>query len=80
MTENIVIEKWPITLIQFLKWQGIAENGAFAKGLVREEKVMVNGKICTIAGLRLSENDIVQVEGIQENFCIKKKSCFDDLS
>ncbi len=72
MTEDIIIEKWPITLTQFLKWQGLAENGSFAKRMVKEGDVVVNGKICTVAGLKLSENDLVQMKGMQECFRILK--------
>ncbi len=72
MTEDIMIEKWPITLTQFLKWQGLAENGSFAKRMVKEGDVAVNEKICTVAGLKLSENDLVQIRGMQERFRVLK--------
>ena len=50
-----------ITLVQFLKWCGVADNGGMANQLVRNGDVQVNGEICQMRGKKLRAGDIVQV-------------------
>ena len=52
-----------IRLKDALKFSGEAENGAVAKLLIKEEKVKVNGEICTISGKQLTKGDIFEYDG-----------------
>ena len=55
------LAKLPITLSQFLKWCGAAENGAQAKELVRQGLAKVNGQVCPIPGKQLAIGDVVAI-------------------
>lgn len=70
MTEDIRINTEYIKLDQFLKWAGVAENGAHAKDLVISGKVNVNGVIARERGKKIWTGDIVRVTGIGEYRCI----------
>ena len=65
-TENIEIERLPITLAQFLKWNGPALTGGQAKEMVRSGMVSLNGSPCLLAGQKLQPGDIISIE--QQNF------------
>lgn len=52
-----------IKLDQLLKFAGLAESGAFAKLLIKNEEVAVNNVICTQRGKKIYPKDIVEVEG-----------------
>jgi ribosome-associated protein len=55
-----------IKLDQFLKWAAIAETGAFAKVMILNGDVKVNGEVVTQRGKKLRKGDIVEVEGVGE--------------
>lgn len=59
-----------IRLDSFLKWAGIADTGGTAKILIQNGKVVVNGKVETRRGKKLSDGDLVQLE---DNFTYKVK-------
>ena len=52
-----------IRLKDALKFSGEAENGAMAKLLIKDEKVKVNGEICTISGKQLTNGDTFEFDG-----------------
>ena len=52
-----------IRLKDALKFSGEAENGGMAKLLIKEEKVKVNGQICTISGKQLANGDTFEYDG-----------------
>jgi ribosome-associated protein len=53
----------PITLAQFLKVVQVAQTGGHAKALVREGRASVNGEVEVRPGRKLSEGDIVAIDG-----------------
>lgn len=55
----------PITLDQFLKWQGVAATGGHAKILIQEGQVQVNGEVDTRRGRKLKPGDVVECDGNQ---------------
>ena len=59
--EVVLIKTEFIRLDAFLKFQGIAETGGFAKTIILDEKVKVNGELCTARGKKLRNGDIVSV-------------------
>ena len=70
MPENvnkIAVNRFPITLTQFLKWAGLVLTGGEAKELVREGLVLLNGQVCTVAGQKLQPGDLVTLAADEEN-------------
>lgn len=61
--EKVFISTEYIKLDQFLKWCGIALQGAQAKEIVQEARVKVNGNIEMQRGKKLRKGDIVEVFG-----------------
>lgn len=62
--EKIKINTENIKLDQFIKWAGAAESGAFAKLMVENGDVKVNGQVCLQRGKKLKQGDTVEVENI----------------
>lgn len=70
MPENvnkIAVNRFPITLTQFLKWAGLVLTGGEAKELVREGLVLLNGQVCTVVGQKLQPGDLVTLTADEEN-------------
>lgn len=61
MINIINIEKFPITLVQFLKWCGLAMTGGEAKEIVKAGIVFLNGEVCLISGKKLQPDDKISV-------------------
>ena len=59
--ETIKINTPFIKLDSLLKFAGAAETGAMAKELIQEEKVKVNGEICTARGKKIKGGDTVSL-------------------
>ena len=57
--KTIAINTHFIKLDSLLKFAGAAETGAMAKELIQEEKVKVNGEICTARGKKIKGGDTV---------------------
>lgn len=58
-----------IKLGQALKAAGLVENGGFAKEVIQNGEVTVNGEVCTQRGKKLYEGDMVSFEGEQIKIC-----------
>ena len=58
---KIIISTEYIKLDSALKYAGIAENGAFAKDMILNGEVMVNGEIELRRGKKLYKGDIFQI-------------------
>jgi len=61
--EKIQIKTPFIKLDAFLKFAGEAGTGGEAKVYILEEKVRVNGEICTMRGKKLYPGDTVCLNG-----------------
>ena len=62
--EIIKIKTEYIKLDSLLKFAGIAETGSFAKMMIAEETIKVNGEKCTARGKKIRSGDIVSVRNI----------------
>lgn len=60
---EIKIDSEYIKLDQALKLADIASTGGYAKFLIAEELVKVNGEIETRRGKKLFDGDVIEVEG-----------------
>ena len=61
---KVFIHTPTIRLKDALKFAGIAENGGHAKLLIKDEKVKVNGEICTVSGKQLAPGDMFTIDGM----------------
>ena len=53
-----------IKLDSLLKFAGIAESGSFAKMMIADETVKVNGEKCTARGKKIRQGDTVSIKNI----------------
>ncbi|MEF9935364.1 MAG: RNA-binding S4 domain-containing protein [Clostridium sp.] len=53
-----------IKLDQFLKFAGVADNGSFAKMLILDGMIKVNGEVATQRGKKLRKGDVIDIEGV----------------
>lgn len=64
MKEDIIkIKDDYINLNSLLKLAGITDTGGQAKILIKDEKVKVNGEICTEIRKKIRPNDIIEYNG-----------------
>lgn len=61
--EKVTVNRFPITLAQFLKWAGLVLTGGEAKELVRAGLVKINGAVCQAPGQQLSPGDLIELTG-----------------
>ena len=52
-----------IKLGQLLKAAGLVDEGSDAKYAIEQEKVCVNGEVCTMRGKKIHEGDVVSFNG-----------------
>ncbi|MDE6752724.1 MAG: RNA-binding S4 domain-containing protein [Eubacterium sp.] len=62
--EIIKINTEFIKLDSLLKFSGLAESGSFAKMMIEENNIRVNGERCTARGKKIRHGDIVSVKNI----------------
>jgi ribosome-associated protein YbcJ (S4-like RNA binding protein) len=63
MKRSVAIKPPYITLGQFLKFEGIVDEGFLAKPFLAENVVLVNGERDTRRGRKLYPGDQVEVDG-----------------
>ncbi len=51
-----------IKLDSLLKFAGLCDTGGFAKELVQQGAVSVNGEVCTMRGKKIRSGDVVSVD------------------
>lgn len=61
-TEKVKITTEYIKLDALLKFAGLCDTGGFAKELVQQGQVKVNGEVCTMRGKKLRPGDVVTVD------------------
>lgn len=66
-TIEIMLKTEFIKLGSLLKFSGLTDTGGFAKELIQEGKVNVNGEVCTMRGKKIRSGD----EVIVDRFVIK---------
>ncbi len=59
---RIAIHTEFIKLDALLKFAGLCDTGGFAKELVQQGAVSVNGAVCTMRGKKIRPGDTVQVD------------------
>ncbi len=61
-TEKVTIRTEFIKLDSLLKFAGLCDTGGFAKELVQQGKVKVNGEVCTMRGKKIRPGDVIEVD------------------
>ena len=56
-----------IKLGQLMKLAGLTDTGGFAKQLIQDGQVKVNGEVCTMRGKKIRNGDIVTADQFQVN-------------
>ena len=51
-----------IKLDSLLKFAGLCDTGGFAKELVQQGAVKVNGEVCTMRGKKIRPGDTIEVD------------------
>lgn len=64
--KNIEINTEYIKLDQFLKWAGVADSGSFAKIMIENGDILVNGLVAKERGKKLHKGDIVNITDVGE--------------
>ena len=54
-----------IKLDALLKFAGLCDTGGFAKELVQQGVVSVNGSVCTMRGKKIRPGDVVTLPGLE---------------
>lgn len=49
-----------IKLDSLLKFSGLCDTGGFAKEIIQQGEVMVNGEVCTMRGKKIRSGDVVE--------------------
>lgn len=62
---NIDITTEFIKLDSLLKFAGLTDTGGFAKELIQDGKVFVNGEVCTMRGKKIRSGDTVSVDNYE---------------
>ncbi|MES3008964.1 MAG: RNA-binding S4 domain-containing protein [Pseudomonadota bacterium] len=63
--KEILINHEPVELYKILKFEGIVDSGAAAKGVIDEGNVMVNGNVETRRRNKIKSGDLIEVGGEQ---------------
>lgn len=61
-TSKVTIRTEFIKLDQLLKFSGLCDTGGFAKELVQQGAVKVNGEVCTMRGKKIRPGDVIEVD------------------
>lgn len=59
-----------IKLDSLLKYAGIVETGGIGKEIILEERIKVNGEVCTMRGKKLRSGDRVQIDEIESEIVV----------
>ena len=60
-----------IKLDSLLKYAGLCETGGIAKEIILEERIKVNGEVCTMRGKKIRPGDRVQIDEIGSEIVVK---------
>ena len=63
-TVEVKIKSEFIKLDSLLKYAGLCETGGIAKEIILEERIKVNGEVCTMRGKKIRPGDCVQIDEI----------------
>ncbi len=59
---SVTIQTDYIKLDSLLKFAGLCDTGGFAKELIQQGAVSVNGEVCTMRGKKIRQGDRIRVD------------------
>ena len=62
-----------IKLDSLLKYAGVVETGGIGKEIILEERIKVNGEVCTMRGKKIRPGDKVQIDEIKSEIVVKQE-------
>ncbi|MCH4187526.1 MAG: RNA-binding S4 domain-containing protein [Megasphaera sp.] len=62
--EKIKIKTDMIQLDQFLKWASVLQSGGEIRILLDEQRIYINGELCTAKRKKLHPGDVVDIKGM----------------
>lgn len=68
---NVKIHTEFIKLDSLLKYAGIVETGGIGKEIILEQRIKVNGQICTARGKKIKPGDKVQIDEINTEIIVE---------
>ncbi len=68
---EVTIKTEFIKLDALLKYAGLCETGGIAKEIIAEERIKVNGELCTMRGKKIRPGDRVQIDEIKSEIVVK---------
>lgn len=68
---EVTIKTEFIKLDSLLKYVGLCETGGIAKEIIAEERIKVNGELCTMRGKKIRPGDRVQIDEIKSEIVVK---------
>ncbi|WP_124100384.1 RNA-binding S4 domain-containing protein [Ruminococcus sp. Marseille-P6503] len=60
-----------IKLDSLLKYAGLTETGGIAKEIIAEERIKVNGEVCTARGKKIRKGDSIQIDEISTEIVVE---------
>ena len=69
-TVEIKIKTEFIKLDSLLKFAGVVETGGMGKEIIAEERIKVNGEVCTMRGKKIRQGDRVQIDEIDTEILV----------
>ena len=60
-----------IKMDSLLKYAGIVETGGIGKEIILEERIKVNGELCTMRGKKIFPGDRVQIDEIKSEIVVE---------
>lgn len=73
MQEILKIKTEYIKLDSLLKFAGLTDTGGTAKEIIAEERIFVNGEICTARGKKIRPGDVVSVPEIDLELTVETR-------
>lgn len=63
-----------IKLDSLLKYAGLVQTGGIGKEIILEERIKVNGEICTARGKKIYSKDKVEIDEIKTEITVKQEN------
>ena len=71
LAKDVNIKSEFIKLDSLLKYAGVVETGGIGKEIILEERIKVNGEVCTMRGKKIRPGDKVQIDEIATEIVVK---------
>jgi ribosome-associated protein len=71
-TQEIEIKTDFIKLDSLLKFAGLTETGGTAKEIIAEQRIKVNGEVCTARGKKIRPTDTVEIDELSLRLVVTK--------